>query len=1008
MALSGKSYVSGLAVRCRLCHTAFASFLHFILPLNRTAESLEKGETPMTTKKWKQLIPAAVALWALLLFALLRPQNAGEFGEELLLNGSFSEISSMGSPASWHTEAYTQEAGYTDFALSEETDGSFALHIVNHLPNDARFAQEVAVEPDSLYCLSGQIRAQAEGGRGANLSIADVYTFSAGVYDTQGAWQQVTLYGKTGRDQHTLTVFARLGGYSGESQGEAWFAGLSLKKVEAAPAEADIALFYQPAQAAAAQTVSLDLRHGLLAVFVLMYAGLICECFRAESLLGLLFVGLVTATFSLFFLGSPVAVEAEAISQTDAAMPYVPYVVLGLSLATWIAAAVLGSRLARQGKSISLPCGRKPSEAPPAVFLRDEKANHLRPRRLNGKDAALMLGMTALYAAVAYYQLGSPVSPQTAFTFTQAGEQVTFDLGDAETDFRMLYMGGIHQRDNGFTVQLSEDGEIWTPAISCSMDPGSLYQWFYVHGSSAPDTRALAGRYVRLTASAPGLTLLETLFRDKTGAVLPVTATSSAGHDVSALLDEQDTLTGEPSWYNSMYFDEIYHARTAYEHLHGLQPYEVSHPPLGKVLMSWSIGALGMTPFGWRFAGATCGICMLPGLYLLGRLLFAKRRYAVLACLALALDTLHLTQTRIATIDSFVVLFIIWAVYCMLRWFYTDFFGQPLVRSLIPLALSGTCMGLAIASKWTGCFAGVGLAAVFFLGLWRRWRAVKEAAVIPPAQRDAVAVTAAEHGNKRLLLTVASCLIFFVLIPAGIYWCSYLPYFAPSGGITLERIVDAAEYMLWYHGQPGLGMNHPYYAPWYRWPFSEIPMYYAMDRYTPAGYAYSIWAFGNIAVWWTGFAALLAVLYAWGKHQALPVLCRGYREILSPLAPQGERDARPALLLICFGAQFLPWVLVPRGTYIYHYFPSVPFLILCTAYVQEQLCNWYTARAVSRTPPAWTARAAQRADRLGIAVVAVYLLLVAAVFIALYPFASGLLVQTSWLDAVNWFGRLYY
>ena len=151
MALSVKSYVSGLAVRCRLCHTAFASFLHFILPLNRTAESLEKGETLMTTKKWKQLIPAAVALWALLLFALLRPQNAGEFGEELLLNGSFSEISSMGSPASWHTEAYTQEAGYTDFALSEETDGSFALHIVNHLPNDARFAQEVAVEPDSLY-----------------------------------------------------------------------------------------------------------------------------------------------------------------------------------------------------------------------------------------------------------------------------------------------------------------------------------------------------------------------------------------------------------------------------------------------------------------------------------------------------------------------------------------------------------------------------------------------------------------------------------------------------------------------------------------------------------------------------------------------------------------------------------------------------------------------------------------------------------------------------------------
>ena len=77
---------------------------------------------------------------------------------------------------------------------------------------------------------------------------------------------------------------------------------------------------------------------------------------------------------------------------------------------------------------------------------------------------------------------------------------------------------------------------------------------------------------------------------------------------------------------------------------------------------------------------------------------------------------------------------------------------------------------------------------------------MKEAAAIAPLQRDAIAVAAAGQGKKRLLITVASCLIFFVLIPAGIYWCSYLPYFAPSGGVTLERIVDAAEYMLWYHG----------------------------------------------------------------------------------------------------------------------------------------------------------------------------------------------------------------
>ena len=89
------------------------------------------------------------------------------------------------------------------------------------------------MEPDSLYCFSDWIRAQAEDRRSANRSIADVYTFSTGVYDTQGQWQLVELYGRTGPDQHALAVFVQLGGYSGESQGEARFADLSLKKVTA-------------------------------------------------------------------------------------------------------------------------------------------------------------------------------------------------------------------------------------------------------------------------------------------------------------------------------------------------------------------------------------------------------------------------------------------------------------------------------------------------------------------------------------------------------------------------------------------------------------------------------------------------------------------------------------------------------------------------------------------------------------------------------------------------------
>lgn len=953
------------------------------------------------TKKWFLILIGILLLF--LLFFWLRSRQTRPYGQELLENGSFADVLEDGVPSAWYTQAYIQSDGYTDFSVVQAGQGQ-ALHIANYMANDARIAQDVTVEPNSFYCLSGQICAQAQGGRGANLSIADVYTFSAGVYDSQGEWRQVELYGQTGPRQRSLTVYARLGGYSGESSGEAWFANLSLKKVESIPAGAEVTLFYQPSYSAETKdkSFSLDLRHLLLAVLVLLYGLMACQCYRFKSVLGLLMLSLGAAALSLLCRG------ASDTQQTQNAMPYVPYIVYGLLLATLAIALFLAYRLARRGEGVPLFCGRQAQTPPAGIFMQDEQANHQRSRRVDAKDAALMLGITVLYALLAYYHLGSAVSPQTSFVFRQAGETVVFDLGESQDDFRMLYMEGINDGNNSFTVQTSEDGESWGTPISCATNGGTMFQWFYVNGYNAVDARSLRGRYVLLTASAPGLTLFETVFRTADGTPLPVTAVDSAGRDASALLDEPDTLSGEPSWYNGMYFDEIYHARTGYEHLHGLQPYEISHPPLGKVMISWAIRIFGMTPFGWRFAGATCGVLMLPGMYLLGRLLFKKRRYAILTCLCLAFDTMHFTQTRIATIDSFVVLFIIWSVYFMLRWFYTDFFGKKLAYTMIPLALSGACMGLAVASKWTGCFAGLGLAAIFFFGIWRRWKGVREAKATDSAQRDPLAAEAAKSGDKRLLITIASCLIFFVLVPAAIYYCSYIPYFAPSGGVTLKRIVDAAEYMLWYHSEPGRGMDHLYYAPWYRWPLSEIPMYYADDRYTPAGYAYAIWAFGNYAVWWAGFAALLTVLYAWVKHQALPVLCRGYRERISPLAPQGERDARPALLLICFCAQYLPWIGVPRGTYIYHYFPSVPFIILCTAYVLEQLSGWFRAYAGQRAGTEREGIAQKRADRWSLALVSAYLLIAAAMFVAFYPFASGTMVRTSWLEAVNWFRNLYY
>ena len=85
------------------------------------------------------------------------------------------------------------------------------------------------------------------------------------------------------------------------------------------------------------------------------------------------------------------------------------------------------------------------------------------------------------------------------------------------------------------------------------------------------DTAPATAAYVRITASAH-VELGELALYDLQGSRIGVRAiTGPASAD--ALCDEADTVPAASTYYNSTYFDEIYHARTAYEHLRGVYPY---------------------------------------------------------------------------------------------------------------------------------------------------------------------------------------------------------------------------------------------------------------------------------------------------------------------------------------------------------------------------------------------------------------------------------------------------
>ena len=92
-------------------------------------------------------------------------------------------------------------------------------------------------------------------------------------------------------------------------------------------------------------------------------------------------------------------------------------------------------------------------------------------------------------------------------------------------------------------------------------------------------------------------------------------------------------------------------------------------------------------------------------------------------------------------------------------------------------------------------------------------------------------------------------------------------------------------------------------------------------------------------------------------------------------------DIAPAMVLIGLLAELIPWMIVPRGTYIYHYFASIPFLILCIML----MLHWLTLRF----------------PKTGRVITAVYLVLALVFFIILFPYASGIPTKVETLESIR-------
>ncbi len=522
------------------------------------------------------------------------------------------------------------------------------------------------------------------------------------------------------------------------------------------------------------------------------------------------------------------------------------------------------------------------------------------------KSAVAVLCVMVVFGGAAFYRLGSTDNTPQTYAKVEKGQQVTFRFSKAEDLSEIRYFAGYGLRNYKIRYGNAE---------------GFTYLNF--NGKQEKSTYVFSWQQEKLAASQVNEVVLEVLengsdaitewgefaFYDSQGNMIPYTVTAPVGTDSAAFYDEPHTVPDIPSYENSFYFDEIYHGRAAFEYKNNLSMYETTHPPLGKLLITVGIGLFGWNMFGVRFMGVLFAILMIPLFYLLAKRLLRYNKVALLTTVLFSFGFMHLSHTRISSIDSFMVFFIIAAFAFLIEFVYEYVERGINWKSLLFLGISGVMFGCGAAVKWAAIYPGIGLGAIYLFAIWLRYK--KE-----PKKTQA---------GKLILWSLG----LYAVVPFIIYYLTYIPYFATfQQDLTWKSFIAAQEHMFKYHSQ--LTATHPYSATCYQWMVNAKPLWMHQGVIRPDGSRETIATFGNPVLLYGGLAGIIYTMV------------RSVKE---------KKFTLPAFVIFAgFFSQMLPWMFVTRCTFMYHYFPMVCFLALGVGYywsaTAEKGKSLYSAIAV--------------------------------------------------------------
>lgn len=375
-----------------------------------------------------------------------------------------------------------------------------------------------------------------------------------------------------------------------------------------------------------------------------------------------------------------------------------------------------------------------------------------------------------------------------------------------------------------------------------------------------------------------------------------------------------------------MVFDEVYHVRSAYEEIRGIPQSETTHPPLGKTMISWGIKIFGLNTWGWRVVPAVFSVLLT---LLFGIFLWSLTRRAWLAsgaALLFSLDFMRTAQSRMSTLDIFAVFWVLASATCMVefmrQWRQAALHegnkktatqedpSQTRLRAAVLLILGGAVFGFGVATKWSVLYVAPALALLFFWTLGS----------------DILAYTSADRHRRPLrrwsMITVISGLSYTALPLAISYLCYHYSRDVTGQATGWPAFWHTQSFMYKYHAE--LEASHSFSSLWWEWPLIVKPLWAFAGGVTSDGTTQTLATFGNPSIWWAfAPAVLLSIIWA-------PI----------------RRLTETRIIWILIGSCYLPWIVAPRSlTFIYHFFPVVPFATALWALVLwEAYCRWKQSR----------------------------------------------------------------